>query len=92
MNQQKLFPDDLAKRIMDSGCKKYRPSNGTEGMMFMDMFCEQCAKYSSDETDADCEIMAKTFWLDESDADYPAEWTYKDGQPVCTAFVQMVIE
>ena len=71
---------------------KYRPSNGTEGMMFMSKWCEQCerdAKYRETQDGADaCEIASKTMYLKESDSDYPIEWTYdNNGKPCCTAFL-----
>jgi hypothetical protein len=79
----KLYTDDLAQAIKESGEKKYRPSNGTEGTMFMGNWCEQCHK------ELECQIIGLTMILDKKDEGYPAEWTYKDGQPVCTAFQEM---
>lgn len=85
----KLYADSLAEKIKaDPAERKYRPSNGTEGMMFMEAWCEHCAKFLEAEAGAgqDCDIVTRTFWLDEKDKDYPAEWTYNEGQPCCTAF------
>ena len=62
---------------------KYRPSNGTEGEMFMDEFCFQC-KFDINE---DCEILADTFCYNINDPEYPEEWTYdKNNNPICTKF------
>ena len=81
MNSFKMYPEDLARSIReDETKKKYRPSNGTEGMMFMEHFCERCSK------EPDCEIIGKTMVYDETDEEYPGEWTFDHGQPCCTAF------
>lgn len=78
---KKLYLDDLAAAIVKGGCKKYRPSNGTEGMMFMEMYCDQCA------SGEDCDILCASMCYDEKEDAYPKEWTYTaEGQPTCTAF------
>jgi len=60
-----------------SEAKAYRPSNGTEGMMFMATWCDRCAVNH----DGDCEILAESFYSD------VAGWRYDDaGAPCCTAF------
>lgn len=71
--------------------KKYRPSNGTEGMGFCEMFCEQCIheKFIHTQNDADkkCDILSRTLMHDVEDPEYPEEWTYdSEGNPTCTAF------
>ena len=69
--------------------KKYRPSNGTEGVMFMSRFCYLCAKDAAfrDGTGDSCPIAAATFSYGVNDEKYPSEWQYgADGQPTCTAF------
>ena len=64
----------------------YRPSNGTEGEIFMEGFCYRCTK------EPDCEILSNTLALDIDDRDYPKEWrrrTDSNGWPgtaECTAF------
>ncbi|WP_424682949.1 hypothetical protein [Frateuria sp. YIM B11624] len=64
--------------------KLYRPSNGTEGAGFIDHWCGNCAR----DADENCPILARTFQLDVTDPEYPAEWCYGDaGVPQCTAFV-----
>jgi hypothetical protein len=86
---KKIYPDDLAEAIKKSGTKHYRPSNGTEGMDFMELWCEQCEKFQSENEfleDRDCDILARSFWCDEDDKDYPPEFTYDEGQPCCMAF------
>ena len=65
--------------------EKYRPSNGTEGEMFMEKFCYRCIHEDGDENL--CNILSSTFWHDVDDKESPPEWQYgKDGQPLCTKF------
>ena len=68
---------------------KYRPANGTEGLIFMGGFCDRCEKdeaYRNDTGDS-CPIVAATVSYEVDDDEYPSEWTFDDkGNPVCTAF------
>lgn len=75
--------------------KKYRPSNGTEGMIFEDRFCDRCkreAKYRRTQDGADgCSIATAVFLYDIADEKYPTEWVVNLFDPVgvtarCTAF------
>lgn len=59
---------------------KYRPSNGTEGEMFMQRWCGRCAAFD------DCPIWIDTMTYDTDDPEYPAEWIYQGKNPVCTAY------
>ena len=77
--------------------EKYRPSNGTEGDIFMQNWCCHCARdkvlsegLDFDECDGDqiCNIIANTMAFDIDDVAYPVEWVYKNKQPVCSAFIQ----
>lgn len=62
--------------------KPYRPSNGTEGMMFEEEFCCRC-HVGIDE----CDIVVRAHAFSLRDSDYPSEWVYDaDGRPTCTAF------
>lgn len=69
----------------------YRPSNGTEGMAFMDKFCCHCfherAMTNPKGEGKACSIVAKTMAFDENDKEYPREWRYIDGKPTCTRHV-----
>ena len=91
-----IHPVELAEmRVVG---KKYQPSNGTEGEMFMDAWCSECQRdkpmregVDYDECDADecCDILANTMAYDVDDPEYPSEWQFgEDGQPRCTAFVE----
>lgn len=63
--------------------KPYRPSNGTEGGIFMSQFCDRCGKCE----DGFCEIISDTMLLDTDDPNYPKEWKFDaEGCPTCTAF------
>ncbi len=90
----KLYTEDMAKLVREStdpADKKYRPSNGTEGDMFQELWCSQCAhdaKYrETDDGQDGCKILATTMFVGVDDPEYPPEWTHDaGGQPQCTAF------
>ncbi len=78
---QDLFPDDLAAKFAERARTAYRPSNGTEGEMFMERWCYHCVHEQT------CGIILKTLLFDVEDLEYPGEWQYgTNGQPKCTAF------
>ncbi len=75
--------------------KKYRPSNGTEGDIFEDRFCNRCkreAKFRRTEDGSDgCSILMKVMAYAVDDPKYPAEWIVNLHDPYgstarCTAF------
>lgn len=71
--------------------KKFRPSNGTEGEIFMDAFCYRCIhekwSHTQNDNDAKCGILSATMIYDYKDEKYPSEWTFaENGYPVCTAW------
>jgi hypothetical protein len=92
-----IYPDSWAEMNKERAGQKYRPSNGTEGAVFIDAYCAQCerdhgmmAGLPLEECDDNqiCELIGKTYMLAVDHPDYPSEWQYgKDGQPCCTAFV-----
>lgn len=69
----------------------YRPSNGTEGEIFMSAFCYRCRR----DANSDCEIVGMTMCYDEDDPRYPKEWVRNvdddawPGTARCTAFEPM---
>lgn len=65
--------------------EKYRPSNGTEGLMFMEEFCERCI-HDDMENRLFCPIIARTMAYEIDHPKYPAEWIREDGRPKCTKF------
>jgi hypothetical protein len=50
--------------------EKYKPSNGAEGMFFMEIFCFRCKHYEG------CDILNRTLVYNTTDAEYPDEWQY----------------
>lgn len=65
--------------------EKYRPSNGSEGCSFESVFCDRCKK-ENPAPDVYCDIHTNALVCGIDEPDYPQEWQYKDGRPVCTAF------
>lgn len=67
--------------------RKYQPSNGTEGDIFMSEFCFKCVKMpKSPEAENQCEIFYRTQCYSVEDKEYPEQWRYEHGKPVCSAF------
>ena len=64
--------------------KPYRPSNGTEGDIFMAAWCADCAFNDVDEDPCGIQLFALAHSV--GDPEYPAEWVYVDDRPTCTAF------
>lgn len=93
-----MIPTDAEHRkaetwTLDDGSevRLYRPSNGTEGEVFMGQFCARCAcePRSLEEHDG-CPIIAATMALRDDDPEYPREWVERvsDGMRTCTAFIE----
>lgn len=77
--------------IPECAGKPYRPSNGTEGMMFHEQFCLRCVHEEYLRTGEDdakkCELLNNSMLFDPGDEAYPKEWTHDErGRPTCTAF------
>ena len=76
-------------RIPEASGEPYQPSNGTEGLMFMEQFCDRCTKnaYNHETGEGGCEIQLRTMIHQPGDKDYPSEWVFDaSGRPTCTAF------
>ena len=87
-----------------SNPKKYRPSNGTEGMIFTEKFCDKCKRdevFRKSQTNS-CDILVKTLYLGTDDPEYPEEWIWNPDKclekglefgtefsPRCTAFEEV---
>lgn len=66
--------------------ESYRPSNGTEGELFMDLWCAQCPR---DSESSPCPILLASMAFEVDDPKYPKEWVHDAaGQPSCTGFFQ----
>ena len=64
--------------------KPYRPSNGTEGMMFQERYCFGCKHYDGPDG---CPVFDASFWHPIGDPGYPSELTHDErGRPMCTKF------
>ena len=64
----------------------YRPSNGTEGEIFMSQYCNRCI-HDDIENNKGCTIIAFSMAYFVSDPEYPKQWIYgDDGKPTCTKF------
>ncbi len=78
-----IFPPRLAAAYVRHAGDKYRPSNGTEGQMFLDAFCRRCQRDDAER----CEILNLTMIHSIDDPEFPNAWQYgRDGQPCCTQF------
>lgn len=68
--------------------RPYRPSNGTEGEIFMGAWCANCA-HDSDDTEFGCMVQLRALAYSITDPEYPCEWQYNaNGNPQCTAFTR----
>lgn len=68
--------------------ERYKPANSEEGMIFDQKFCCVC-KHDQDYQRGigdSCEIVANAMVFEIENKQYPKEWIYKDGKPVCTVF------
>lgn len=68
----------------------YRPSNGSEGMDFIERTCTHCI-HNDPEYINGCLIQARSMAYHIDHAEYPKEWVYDDNdRPSCTAFVDRI--
>lgn len=89
----KTLPDGWAALNMDRAGQRYQPSNGTEGMIFIDAWCSHCARDKAEREGAyveDCDDTELCPIIARSMADGGCEeWVYgSDGQPRCTEYVE----
>lgn len=84
MDTKQIFTDALAEKLSPNSGKKYRPSCGTEGHLFMNAWCLKCSKWDG----GNCHIALATCAFDVDDPEYPNQWQYNEnGQPICLEFV-----
>jgi hypothetical protein len=76
------------------GWQRYRPSNGTAGEAFMEIWCYNCVLDNLDDDGfGGCEIIARAMALDIGHPDYPDAWIINNqGEAKCTAFTDKVIK
>jgi hypothetical protein len=84
---------EVLNRFPDYAGKPFYPSNGMEGMIFMEAFCEQCIHerwihcQEEDRDEDKCKILSASMINQPGDPEYPKEWVYNEkGWPVCTAW------
>lgn len=66
--------------------KPYRPSNGTEGMIFESKYCDSCI-HNRHEEDRECQIIFLSMMFGVLDPNYPEELVYNDQNiPTCTKY------
>lgn len=74
----------------------YQPSNGTEGQVFFSGWCDKCHRDRAYQLDPDqndgCPIIANSMAYSLGHAKYPKEWVWKEGEPICTAFLDIAGE
>ncbi|TXN80621.1 hypothetical protein [Methylobacterium sp. WL8] len=81
-----IFPDEAARFFVGRTGEPYRPSNGTEGDVFENVWCSGCRRQTLPDGNG-CLIQLRAWACDLGDENYPPEWIYgADGQPCCTAF------
>lgn len=83
------YPQILYKYPQYAG-EPFSPSNGTEGMIFYDAFCDKCLHSHPDpDKKPQCEILCYSLIFEIEDPEYPKEWIYNDaGWPVCTSWTK----
>jgi hypothetical protein len=64
----------------------YRPSSGTEGMIFEENWCCNCEHRPLNPNEGHCDISMDMFFYDIDDPEYPKEIILKNDMPVCTSF------
>jgi hypothetical protein len=65
----------------------FRPSNGTEGLLFEEQFCWKCSHdgFSKNEDEESCEILLRSLCNQ-----HVPEWIWGvDGNPLCTHFIHV---
>lgn len=72
--------------------KKWQGSNSSDLMMFMDSFCEKCAKMPiSADAEGQCSIQLRMMAYGVKDKEYPKQIVEDDnGFGMCTSFVSRI--
>lgn len=91
----------MTHAITPKKTEPYRPSNGTEGEIFISYFCCRCERDKSLRDDPEegigCHILANSFAYSINDPNYPKEWVRDEDADItmiggngarCTAFVE----
>lgn len=80
-----IYPKVLYQFKQCAG-QTFRPSNGTEGMIFTDAFCMNCLHCDPDPNgEKQCDLLCASLVFDSVEEGYPKEWIFNsEGWPVCT--------
>lgn len=75
----------------DQAGKPYRPSNGTEGLIFESLYCDKCEHDRKFRETEDgkyaCKVLCDSMICKIDEPGYPKEWIYdENGNPTCTKF------
>lgn len=63
----------------------YMPSNGTEGQIFINRWCETC-EHDDEDSKKYCEILNLSLCGEQQ-----KEWVYFENRPICTAYKKRVV-
>lgn len=90
--RSECYVDPNETRTPIQGIKPYSPSNGTEGIGFLECWCWECERErlfrKTDEPEHACEICTLSMVYSIKDKEYPPEWVYNEcGEPVCMSFM-----
>ncbi|MFC4727105.1 hypothetical protein [Coralloluteibacterium thermophilus] len=81
-----IYVADHAASMLACAGQKWRPSNGTEGELFIGSWCAECSRDAT----GGCSILSATFAHEVTDEAYPPEWQIGgDGQPRCSAWLAL---
>jgi hypothetical protein len=70
--------------------EQYFPSNGTDGDIFISMWCENCKRdpaSRNSEAKTQCQILFNSLI-----GKQPKQWIYMNGKAICTSFVDYRIK
>lgn len=80
-------------QFKDCAGKSFRPSNGTEGMVFEEHFCSNCIHekfiHTQNHKDKQCPVYSGMILFEVNEEDYPPELVFdSEGWPVCTKWTK----
>ena len=78
-------------KIKEMAGRLYRPSNGTEGEIFMSRFCDRCKHCETIDAKDLCDIIMRSMVFETDDKEYPQELKFdSEGRPMCTEFIPIL--
>ncbi len=67
--------------------ERYRPANGTEGMRFIEKWCDRCQMIGTEHES--CPILLDSMVYEVDVSEYPSEFRMGKNGPICTAFKEV---